>query len=179
MLRNHGMTRDNFMNSSDGQWYYEMQALGYNYRLTDIQSALGVSQLKKLNNFIKRRRQIVAIYNKAFLKNPYFYTPVEHDYAYSSYHLYPIRLKNQYVSKRSEIFSALRKNGIGVQVHYIPVYRQPFYKKLGFKVDRYPVAEDFYSREISLPIYPDLKNSDIKTVIQRVLNVFRESQETL
>jgi len=102
-----------------GDWYYEMQFLGYNYRMTDIQAALGISQLTKLDFFVDRRRQIADLYNKAFKENPYFDIPVEKDYACSSYHLYPIRIKDKYKDKKREIFSKLREKGLGVQVHYI------------------------------------------------------------
>jgi UDP-4-amino-4,6-dideoxy-N-acetyl-beta-L-altrosamine transaminase len=105
MFRSHGITKDKLTDTPDGDWYYEMQFLGYNYRMTDIQAALGVSQLKKLDNFIKRRREIAGIYNNKFKDNPYFDIPPEKDYAYSSYHLYPIRLKDSYKDKKKEIFS--------------------------------------------------------------------------
>ncbi len=167
MFRNHRITKNSnkFLNKPDGDWYYEMQFLGYNYRMTDIQASLGISQLKKLDSFVKRRREIAKIYNEAFKDNPYFDTPVEKDYAFHSYHLYPIRLKDEYKEKKKEIFEYLRKGGIGVQVHYIPVYRQPFYQKLGYKKGLCPNAEDFYEREISLPIYPAMSDEDIDFVI--------------
>ena len=176
MFRNHGITKNSnkFLNKPDGDWYYEMQFLGYNYRMTDIQASLGISQLKKLDSFVKRRREIAKIYNEAFKDNPYFDTPVEKDYAFHSYHLYPIRLKDEYKEKKKEIFKDLRKEGIGVQVHYIPVYRQPFYQKLGYKKGLCPNAEDFYEREISIPIYPTMGDEDMDFVIQKVLKVFKE-----
>jgi len=191
MFRSHGITKDkaqfkvnakdyikehlnlnlnNFnnldnLNSYFDDWYYEMQFLGYNYRMTDIQAALGTSQLKKLDSFVDRRRAIADCYNKAFRDNPYFDIPTEEDYAYSSYHLYPIRLKDKYKDKKRDIFSKLRKQGLGVQVHYIPVYLQPYYKELGYKKGLCPVAEDFYMREISIPVYPAMKDEDMKYVM--------------
>ena len=176
MFRNHGITKDKekFLESEEGDWYYEMHFLGYNYRLTDIQSALGISQLKKLDSFIEKRRRIVEIYNKFFEGNPYFDIPVEKDYAYHSYHLYPIRLKDSYKNKRKEIFQLLRKKKLGVQVHYIPVYLHPYYQKLGYRKGECPIAEDFYKREISLPIYPSMTEEEIDYVIKTTLDVFKE-----
>ena len=176
MFRNHGITKDekNFIKEKEGDWYYEMQFLGFNYRMTDIQAALGISQLKKLEKFIEKRRKIVEIYNKAFEGNPYFDTPVEKDYAYHSYHLYPVRLKNNYKDKRKEIFQLLRKKGLGVQVHYIPVYLHPYYQELGYKKGECPVAEEFYEKEISLPIYPAMTKEEIDYVTKTVFEVFKE-----
>ena len=176
MFRNHGITKDDkkFTKEKEGDWYYEMQFLGFNYRMTDVQAALGISQLKKLDKFIEKRRRIVEIYNKAFENNPYFDIPVEKEYAYHSYHLYPIRLKDPYKDKRAEIFQLLRKKGLGVQVHYIPVYLHPYYQGQGYRGEKCPVAEDFYGREISLPIYPAMTKEDIDYVIKTVLRVFKE-----
>lgn len=174
MFRNHGITKENFRNASDGDWYYEMQLLGYNYRITDIQCALGMSQLKRLNLFIRRRREIVKMYNYKFKDNPYFDIPVERDYAFSSYHLYPLRLKKQFMNKKKAIFSKLKKYGIGVQVHYIPVYLQPYYNYLEYREDQCPNAEEFYRREISIPIYPLMKNRDVDYVVENIYKVFNK-----
>lgn len=189
MFRNHGITKDkkqftnynNYHNydiySSNKNlsphipdWYHEMQFLGYNYRMTDIQAALGVAQLKKLDSFLEIRRKIAEVYNKAFKDNPWFDIPVHKDYALSSYHLYPIKLKDTYKDKKREIFSKLRKEGLGVQTHYMPVYRHPYYRNLKYKKGLCPVAEDFYQREISIPVYPGMTNGNINYVIQTVLN---------
>ncbi len=169
MFRNHGITKDKnkFLNKPQGDWYYEMQFLGYNYRMTDIQAALGISQLKKLDKFVEKRREIAKIYNEAFKNNPYFDIPVEKEYAFHSYHLYPVRLKDK--TKKKEIFNKLRQNGIGIQVHYIPVYLQPYYQNLGYKKGICPLAEDFYEREISLPIYPKMEHRDIIYVAKKLL----------
>jgi len=176
MFRSHGITKDRkkFIKNQNGDWYYEMQFLGFNYRMTDIQAALGISQLKKLDGFVKRRRDIVKIYNEAFHYNPYFNVPVEKEYAYSSYHLYPIRLKDDFKNKKKEIFQLLRVKGLGVQVHYIPVYLHPYYQKLGYKKGECPIAEEFYEREISLPIYPSMTNEDIDFVVKTIFEVFKE-----
>ncbi|MBU0477144.1 UDP-4-amino-4,6-dideoxy-N-acetyl-beta-L-altrosamine transaminase [bacterium] len=172
MLRVGGITKEEneFKNKKEGDWYYEQQLLGFNYKLTDFQCALGISQLKKLDKFVERRREIVKRYNNAFKDNEYFDLPVEKDYAKSSWHLYPLRLRDKYKAKKKEIFCKLREAGLGVQVHYIPVYLHPYYQKLGFKKDLCPLAEDFYQREISVPLYPAMKNSDIKYVIDILTN---------
>ncbi|SNZ03788.1 UDP-4-amino-4,6-dideoxy-N-acetyl-beta-L-altrosamine transaminase [Persephonella hydrogeniphila] len=174
MFRNHGITKDKgrFVHKQEGEWYYEMQFLGYNYRMTDIQAALGISQLKKLDRFVERRREIAQLYNEAFRDNPFFDIPVEKEYASHSYHLYPIRLKDKYLKIKEKIFDNLRKLGIGVQVHYIPVYWHPYYEKLGYRKGICPEAEDFYKREISLPIYPAMSNKDIEYVVKKVFKQF-------
>jgi len=176
MFRHHGVTKEpdllqNMSNAGKG-WYYEMQCLGNNYRLTDIHSALGVSQLKKLDRFIEKRRQIVEAYRQAFNGNSYFDLPVENDHVKSAWHLYPIRLKDKYKSRKAEIFRELRHHGLGVQVHYIPIYLQPYYQQLGFKKGLCRKAEDFYEREISIPLYAAMSREDIDYVIEIILSVF-------
>ncbi len=164
-FRTHGITKLE-------DWNYEMRDLGFNYRMTDMQAALGISQLKRLDKFIARRRKIVEIYKRGFLDlGEYLELPKESENAKSSWHLYPIRLKGELVQKRLEIFRALRNAGIGVQVHYIPVYFQPYYEKLGYKNGMCPKAEQFYEAEISLPIYPDLSRKDQKYVIDIVSEI--------
>lgn len=185
MFRTHGITKDkakfqvkaenNFkenLNHDFGDWYYEMQFLGYNYRITDMQAALGISQLKKLDSFIEKRRKIAAFYNSKFRDNPFFEIPPDKEYAYSACHLYPIRLKDTYAERKKEIFSGLRERGIGVQVHYIPVHLQPFYQALGYRQGLCPVAEDFYQREISLPVHVSLTEEDAKYVVDNILKSF-------
>ena len=175
MFRTHGITKGDFRNEPEGDWYYEMHFLGCNYRMTDMQAALGSSQLKKLDDFVERRREIAKSYHEAFMGNPYFNLPVEKEYALSSYHLYPIRLKDEYKNKKKEAFSKLRENGLGVQVHYIPVYQQPYYRELGYKGGLCPASEDFYQREISIPIYPAMTNEDVSYVIEKLFEIFRKS----
>ena len=158
----------------DGDWYYEMQELGFNYRITDFQSALGSSQLKKLNGFIKRRRSIASFYNGEFCSNPYFDLPPEKDGKFSSYHLYPIRLKDNLAGYKKDIFQALRTAGLGVQVHYIPVYLHPYYRKKGYPRGLCTNAERFYKSEISLPLYPRLSASDAIYVVKTTLSVMKQ-----
>ncbi|MBE0479075.1 UDP-4-amino-4,6-dideoxy-N-acetyl-beta-L-altrosamine transaminase [Candidatus Aerophobetes bacterium] len=177
MFRQHGMTKNkaDFKEFSSGDWYHEMQILGYNYRLTDIQCALGISQLKKLDEFIQRRREIVEIYKDAFKENEFFDLLVEKNYARSSWHLYPIRLKDRFKDKKREIFTKLREEGLGVQVHYIPVYWQPYYRQLGYEKGICPKAEDFYRKDISIPLYPSMDNEDVAYVIEKIFEVFQEA----
>ena len=174
MFRSHGITKKNFTKPSDGDWYYEMHHLGYNYRITDIQASLGISQLKKLDGFVERRREIAAMYSELFAENPYFTTIIEKEKCTSSYHLYPIVLKDEYKNKKRDIFQNLRSEGLGVQVHYIPVYTQPYYQNNGYQNISCPVAEDFYRREISIPMYPAMDDEDVQFVAEKLLNVFEE-----
>jgi dTDP-4-amino-4,6-dideoxygalactose transaminase len=173
-FRNHGIQKNGFNNKSAGEWYYEMRMLGYNYRMTDIHAALGISQLKKLNKFVLRRRNIARAYDKAFKGNCFFDIPDEGHNIRSAYHLYPIRLKDKYKKRKKMIFSDLRKNGLGVQVHYMPVYQHPYYKKLKFSLMACSSADDFYKREISIPIYPSMTEKDFSFVIKTVLRTFSE-----
>ena len=174
LFRSHGITKDNLINESHGDWYYEMQYLGFNYRITDIQCALGLSQLKKLDSFVKSRRKIASIYNEIFEDNPYFDVTIEKENRKSAYHLYPILLKDEFVKYKKEIFTKLRANGLGVQVHYIPVYKQPYYQSLGFKDNSCPVCEEFYKKEISIPMYPTLTDEDIEFVKETLYKVIGE-----
>ncbi|MEK9170301.1 MAG: UDP-4-amino-4,6-dideoxy-N-acetyl-beta-L-altrosamine transaminase [Patescibacteria group bacterium] len=169
LFRTHGITKNNLINKSDGDWYYEMQELGFNYRITDIQAALGISQLKKLDRFIKARRKIAADYKKAFEKyDDLISMPSADKINDSSWHLFVVRLRGKLALKRAEIFKKLRESGIGTQVHYIPVYWHPFYQKLGYNKGICPKAEAFYKSIIALPIYPDLKQEDQKFVIEKL-----------
>lgn len=176
MFRNHGVTKESSkfkVKSSKltGSWHYEMQYLGYNYRITDIQAALGISQLKKLDGFIEKRREIVKIYNKELSEIKEIELPIEKNHVKSAWHLYIIRLKNKY--KRKDVFCKLKEKGVGAQIHYIPVYLQPYYKQLGFKKGICPLAEKYYDETITIPLYPSMKNKDVKSVIQILFNVFK------
>lgn len=174
IFRSHGITKNNLVNGSHGDWYYEMQELGFNYRITDIQCALGISQLKKLDSFVKSRRRIAKIYDGIFAENSYFDITMEKENRESAYHLYPILLKDKFVQHKKEIFSKLRQDGLGVQIHYIPVYKQPYYQKLGFNDNLCPVCEEFYKREMSIPMYPTLTNEDIEFVKEILFKVFSQ-----
>ncbi len=174
LFRSHGITKNNLVNSRDGDWYYEMQHLGFNYRITDIQCALGLSQLKKLDSFVKSRRQIAKKYNEMFEDNPYFDVIQENPDGESAYHLYSILLKEKYLNYKKEIFSKLRSEGLGVQVHYIPVYLQPYYQNLGFNNGLCPVDEEFYKRELSIPMYPTLNDDDLDFVAEKLYKVLGE-----
>lgn len=178
MFRNHGITKEQskFINPNHGtrdSWYYEMQFLGYNFRMTDIQGALGESQLKKLNKFIERRRFIAERYFEFFENNPYFDLPVEKDYAFHAYHLFPIKLKDKFVGRKSEIVKKLQSKGLGVQIHYIPVYLQPYYAESGYRQGLCENAESFYRKEISIPMYYSMTDEDIETVAKTIFEVMK------
>lgn len=174
LFRSHGITKNNLVNEYHGDWYYEMHELGFNYRITDIQCALGISQLKKLDSFIKARRKIAKIYDDLFEDNPYFDIIIEKENRKSAYHLYPILLNDKFVNYKSEIFAKLRQEGIGVQVHYIPVYKQPYYQNLGFNNESCPICEEFYKKEISIPMYPTLSDDDVDFVKEKLFKVISE-----
>jgi dTDP-4-amino-4,6-dideoxygalactose transaminase len=146
-----------------------MQYLGFNYRLTDVQCALGLNQLKKLGRFLKRRREIVDRYDEAFKEIEEVKTPREDEGAKSAWHIYVIRLDLKKIKKtRAEIFETLRAKGIGVQVHYIPVYYHPYYKSLGYARGSCPKAEDYYEGSITLPLFPKMSDEEVEEVIESV-----------
>ncbi|QII09612.1 putative glutamine-scyllo-inositol transaminase [Candidatus Kuenenia stuttgartiensis] len=173
MFRSHGITRTDFINEPHGEWYYEMQCMGYNYRMTDIHAALGISQLNKLDSFIRVRRNIRDIYNKEFAENPYFDLPVEKDYVNSSLHLYAVKLKGKYIGQKAKIFERLKEKGLGVQVHYIPVYFHPFYRKTGYDEGICPEAELFYKRQLSIPLHHGLSETDALRLTKIVVEAFQ------
>jgi len=174
IFRQHGIIKDkrDFLNPPDGDWYYEMHVLGYNYRLTDIQCALGLSQLKKIERFLKERRKIAKRYMDDFANVKLFDLPIEKEDAKSSWHLFPIKLKDY--SKKAEIFKELREKGIIVQVHYIPVYWHPYYQQLGYSKGLCPRAEEFYKRELSIPIFPGLSEEEITYIENTLLEVIKK-----
>ena len=170
LLRSHGITRDPQKLIEDaGGWYYEMQDLGYNYRLSDINCALGHSQLKKLPDFISRRREIAARYDAAFASIPCLRPLAQRPGHASAYHLYVIRFVGASLEARRWAFERLRAAGLGVNVHYIPVYRQPYYRDtLGYPQNACPNAEAYYREAVSLPLYPDLTDAQAEFVIATV-----------
>jgi UDP-4-amino-4,6-dideoxy-N-acetyl-beta-L-altrosamine transaminase len=164
-LRTHGITKDpNLMHNNDGGWYYEMQELGYNYRLTDFQAALGISQLKRANEGLKRRREIAAVYSNAFKNSPSIkgQSGVVEGHAY---HLYIIE-----TDKRKELYDHLRSKNIFCQVHYIPVHTLPYYQELGWKKGDFTNAENYYNGCLSLPMYPTLTNQEQTFVIDTIIS---------
>lgn len=165
--RTHGITKDcNAMEKQEeGAWYYEQLELGYNYRLSDIHCALGLSQLKKLPMFLQKRREIAHIYNQAFQTDSDILIPAQDERGTSSWHLYVIQVPAE---KRQRIFNKLRADGIGVNVHYIPVYKHPYYQKHGYSQVYCNEAEKLYSRMISLPIYPGLTKEQQEYIIEKV-----------
>ena len=177
LLRSHGITRskDKLENQSHGPWYYEQVALGFNYRMTDIHAALGLSQLKKLDSFVKKRNKIASKYQDALEALPIKFQK-NCKASLSSYHLFVILLER--VSSQNNhrnVFQKLRDCGIGVNLHYIPVYLHPYYKKLGFKEGHCPEAENYYKNAISIPIYPSMRKQQQDYVIQTIANILEAS----
>lgn len=172
IFRHHGIVKDNV---NEAPWHYEIYDMGHNFRVTDFQCALGISQLKKLDGFVERRREIAAIYNRAFAEIEEFITPMEEDYVKAVYHLYVIQLRMEMLKVgRKEIFKALRAENIGVNVHYVPVHLHPFYRnRFGYKRGDFPKAERYYDRAITLPIFPRMTNGDVTDVIEAVNKVIR------
>ncbi|MCD9022322.1 UDP-4-amino-4,6-dideoxy-N-acetyl-beta-L-altrosamine transaminase [Cohnella silvisoli] len=175
LFRNHGITKDpEVLWKNDGPWYYEMQELGYHYRITDMQAALGVSQMDKLDDFVQRRRDIAHYYSETLRGIDGISVPEQHPDALSSWHLYVIRLDlDKFSVSRKELFEALRAENIGVHVHYIPVHLQPYYQKLGYTKGICPIAEDMYQRILTLPLFPRMTDNDIRDVVAAVHKVLR------
>jgi perosamine synthetase len=172
-LRSHGIYKNKKMAGKKGSWYYEMRDLGFNYRITDFQCALGISQLKKLDLLIEKRRKIVAEYERAFKGNNFFDLPFEAGQTKSAWHLYSIKLKDKYACHRKELSKKLRNLGVGTQVHYIPVHTQPFYKSQNktSKVN-FPRAEYYYGKCLSIPLFPSMTKKETKKVIDSISTVF-------
>lgn len=169
LFRSHGITRDRAqLTDDDGPWYYEQHALGFNYRLTDFQCALGLSQLAKLDGFVARRRAIAAMYDRLFEGHARIRVISEPANSVGSYHLYVIRVP---ADIRRSVYDALREADIGVNVHYIPVYRQPFYRANGFAGFALAEAESYYSEAITIPMYPDLTDDQVASVARVVLGL--------
>lgn len=165
LLSSHGITKDaNALEENHGAWYYEMQELGYNYRLSDINCALGVSQLDRATQGVVLRNKIASIYNEAFKNIKGIKTPYVLDNVYHAYHLYVIQVED-----RKGLYNYLRENNIFAQVHYIPVHLNPFYKKMGWKKGDFPIAELYYEKALSLPMFPTLSDEEQTYVIGKVI----------
>jgi dTDP-4-amino-4,6-dideoxygalactose transaminase len=174
MLRSHGITRDTaqMTHAPDGPWYYQQIGLGFNYRMTELQAALGVSQMQRLDAFVARRHQLAQRYDHLLASLPVT-TPWQHPDSYSGLHLYVVRLQLDKINKsHREVFESLREQGIGVNLHYIPVHTQPHYQRLGHKVGDYPQAEQYYAEAISLPMYQtlsELQQDQVVAALQKGL----------
>lgn len=172
-LRSHGITRDPELmeGKPDGPWYYQQLDLGYNYRITDLQAALGYSQLQRIDEFIEKRRYLAERYNQRLVDLPVI-TPWEHPDCKSAFHLYVIRLKLDQIHKsHRQVFEELRQWGIMVNLHYIPVHTQPYYKKMGFKWGDFPEAERYYQEAISLPMYVGLSDEEQDYVVNKLREI--------
>jgi UDP-4-amino-4,6-dideoxy-N-acetyl-beta-L-altrosamine transaminase len=167
LLRSHGITRDpsELTRTSEGPWYYEQVDLGFNYRMTDLQAALGLSQLARLEPLVARRAALARRYDAALGGLP-LTTPWQHPDSASSWHLYVVRLHDP--ARRREVFEGMRAAGIGVNLHYIPVHRQPYYERLGFRAGDFPEAERYHAAAMSLPLFPDLTDEDQDFVVDRL-----------
>lgn len=166
-LRSHGITRyaDEMTHVPDGPWYYQQIELGFNYRMTEMQAALGLSQMSNLDQFVSQRHELVNRYNQ-LLSNSAFVTPWQHPDAYSAYHLYIVRVPNHEKGlTHIEAFENLRSGGVGVNLHYIPVYRQPYYESMGFMRADFLESENYYAQAISLPLYPGLTSKEQDEVL--------------
>jgi len=175
LLRSHGVTRDarQMTREPDGPWYYQQIELGFNYRMTDLQAALGVSQLDRLDEYVTRRHSLAHRYDVLLADLPVT-SPWQHPDGYSGLHLYVIRLLLENITKtHREVFESLREQGIGVNLHYIPVHTQPFYAAMGFRQGDFPEAEAYYAEAISLPIYPKMSEAELDRVVDSLRAALR------
>jgi UDP-4-amino-4,6-dideoxy-N-acetyl-beta-L-altrosamine transaminase len=174
LLRSHGITRDpaQMTHAADGPWYYQQIDLGFNYRMTELQAALGVSQMQRLDQYVQRRHELARRYDELLVGLP-VNCPWQHPDSYSGLHLYVIRLQlDKISSSHLQVFCALREQGIGVNLHYIPVHTQPYYQRLGFSQGDFPESERYYSEAISLPMYAamtDAQQDEVIAVLKRAL----------
>lgn len=175
LLRSHGITRDPALMShdADGPWYYQQIDLGFNYRMTELQAALGISQMARLDHYVARRHQLARRYDGLLAELPVT-TPWQHPDGYSGLHLYVIRLQLDKLQKsHRQVFEFLREKGIGVNLHYIPVHTQPYYQSMGFKIGNFPLSESYYSEAISLPMFQTMSEEQQDTVIAALREVVK------
>ena len=169
LLRSHGVTRDTrqMTDAAEGGWYYEQIALGFNYRMTDLQAALGKSQMSRIDYFVTKRNDLANRYNSKLANLP-LVLPRECENAVSAFHLYVVKLKDSCSVSRRKFYDSLRSSNIGVHVHYIPVHLQPYYKERGFSIGDFPEAERYYSKALSIPLHPNLTFDDQDFVIGKI-----------
>lgn len=170
LLRSHGITRDPQLmtHEADGPWYYQQIDIGFNYRMTELQAALGISQMDRLDQYIARRHQLAARYNDLLAALPVS-VPWQHADSYSGLHLYVITLQLGKITKtHREVFESLREQGIGVNVHYIPVHTQPYYERMGFKPEDFPLAQDYYRQAISIPMFQTMTDEQQDLVVAAI-----------
>ena len=174
-LRSHGITRDKqlFKHASDGPWYYEQLELGFNYRLTDIAAALGLSQFQRIDSFVTRRNEIARDYDSLF-SGSLFTTPTIHSGVISAFHLYVVRTAFT-GDQKQRFFELAQKNGVGLNVHYIPIYRQPYFLHMGFDSANFPVAEKYYSEAVSIPMYADLSADNQEFVSKSLIDCYKQT----
>ena len=176
LMRNNGITKNvrKFKNKNLGDWYYEQHSLGFNFRMNDLQAALGINQLKKINYFVKKRNLIALNYRKKLKNIPLNFQQVGNNFL-SSYHLFIIKLKDK--KKHKKLFNYLRSNKIFVNLHYLPIHLHPFYRSIGFKKKDLPISEDYSSSAISIPIYPKLSLVNQNKVIKLIFKFFKSYEK--
>lgn len=176
LLRSHGITRDpqQMTHESDGPWYYQQVDLGFNYRMTELQAALGVSQMERLDQYISRRHQLAERYNDLLATLPVT-LPWQHPDSYSGLHLYAIRLQLGKIRKsHRQVFESLREQGIGVNLHYIPVHTQPYYSAMGFKPEDFPLSLEYYREAISIPMFQTMSEEQQDEVVSALKKALQE-----
>lgn len=176
LLRSHGITRNasDLSSQSPGSWYYEQQLLGFNYRITDLQAALGYRQLQQIDDFIARRRTLVKRYNEKLAGLP-LVTPYQAAYANPSWHLYVICLAGATLEDKAKVFEQLKGAGINVNLHYIPVHIQPYYRQLGFKLGDFPLSEEYYAKAITIPLYYSLSDEQQDYIIDTIKQILSKN----